>query len=441
MGGSRCCGWPQIVVPNGKVGLIIGKMGATIKGIQDRSGAHIQVPREPDATNPAQRTIDIEAPSQASADAAKAEIEALLAADAERRGMGMGGMGMGGMVREPRRVTVILAHHTLVLASHRAHVAVVFAFRRRRCHREVLPSTCPSRTSVYVPVPAHSHRMPAARVLTMCLLHDAQAGLIIGRRGATISDMQYRTRTSRCVRQPPSAALLPLRADRDVACVLETRIQVPPQPDAGSNPATRTIEVTGPPQGCEAARMEIENLVATHHANQQGMAGGYGMQPGYGQPYGAYGAYGMQPQQMQPYGAYGAYGMQHAQYDTTRRLVAIAYCCVRLTLCAMQVRPTTATAPAARCCRRWRRSLWRACRLWCDCCGHSNLRRRHRHVRGCRGWICDHHHRCRWWCGRNQRGGAIGSLAEVLRGAGLPDAQAVRYETRKPSANNSPKGR
>jgi len=42
----------QVSVPNHTVGLIIGKQGSTIKMIQDQSGAHIQVPREPDAGNP-----------------------------------------------------------------------------------------------------------------------------------------------------------------------------------------------------------------------------------------------------------------------------------------------------------------------------------------------------------------------------------------------------
>lgn len=44
-----------MVVPNDKVGLIIGRGGTTIKGIQQRTGANIQVPNVPDAGNPQQR--------------------------------------------------------------------------------------------------------------------------------------------------------------------------------------------------------------------------------------------------------------------------------------------------------------------------------------------------------------------------------------------------
>ena len=56
----------------------------------------------------------------------------------------------------------------------------------------------------------------------------------------------------------------------------DTNIQIPQQPDAGSNPPTRTVEVSGHPQGCEAARGEIEHLVATHQANRMYGGGGGG---------------------------------------------------------------------------------------------------------------------------------------------------------------------
>jgi KH domain len=46
-----------------QVGLVIGKAGATIKGIQARTQANIQVPPQPDADNPAMRTISISASS------------------------------------------------------------------------------------------------------------------------------------------------------------------------------------------------------------------------------------------------------------------------------------------------------------------------------------------------------------------------------------------
>jgi far upstream element-binding protein len=49
----------QVPIPNDKVGLIIGRGGMTIKAIQERTGANIQIPPEPDANDPTVRTIEI----------------------------------------------------------------------------------------------------------------------------------------------------------------------------------------------------------------------------------------------------------------------------------------------------------------------------------------------------------------------------------------------
>ena len=35
----------MLKIPNGQVGLVIGKQGATIRGIQDRTGVNIQIPQ------------------------------------------------------------------------------------------------------------------------------------------------------------------------------------------------------------------------------------------------------------------------------------------------------------------------------------------------------------------------------------------------------------
>ncbi len=47
----------KLAVPNEKVGLIIGRGGMTVKGIQTRSGANVMVPSAPDADNPQIRTL------------------------------------------------------------------------------------------------------------------------------------------------------------------------------------------------------------------------------------------------------------------------------------------------------------------------------------------------------------------------------------------------
>ena len=68
-----------IAVPDGDVGLIIGRGGMTIRSIQDRSGANIQIPQVADANNPATRTVSITHPHVEGANVAKQLIEEMLA--------------------------------------------------------------------------------------------------------------------------------------------------------------------------------------------------------------------------------------------------------------------------------------------------------------------------------------------------------------------------
>jgi far upstream element-binding protein len=68
----------KVAVPNNDVGLIIGKGGATIKSIQERSGANVQIPTGPDADNPMIRTLNITHPQLSGAEFAKTLIEEVL---------------------------------------------------------------------------------------------------------------------------------------------------------------------------------------------------------------------------------------------------------------------------------------------------------------------------------------------------------------------------
>jgi len=67
-----------VVVPNADVGLIIGKGGSTIRSIQERSGANIQIPSGPDVGNPLIRTVNITHPQNEGAEFAKTLIEEIL---------------------------------------------------------------------------------------------------------------------------------------------------------------------------------------------------------------------------------------------------------------------------------------------------------------------------------------------------------------------------
>lgn len=75
-------------VPDSDVGLIIGSKGTTIRSIQDRSGANIQIPQVADPDNPTVRTVSITHPHVEGANVAKQLIEELLASKAQQNQSG-----------------------------------------------------------------------------------------------------------------------------------------------------------------------------------------------------------------------------------------------------------------------------------------------------------------------------------------------------------------
>lgn len=64
----------RLPVPNDKVGIIIGKGGMTVKGIQERCYVNVQIPAGPDDDNPQVRTLSIGADTKEAVDAAQMEI-------------------------------------------------------------------------------------------------------------------------------------------------------------------------------------------------------------------------------------------------------------------------------------------------------------------------------------------------------------------------------
>jgi len=69
----------DIAVDNDRVGLVIGKGGITVKGIQDRLNCRIEIPRVPDASNPLIRTLVIRCATVEDGEAAKKEILRVIA--------------------------------------------------------------------------------------------------------------------------------------------------------------------------------------------------------------------------------------------------------------------------------------------------------------------------------------------------------------------------
>ncbi|CBJ29702.1 conserved unknown protein [Ectocarpus siliculosus] len=213
----------HLTIPDDKVGLVIGKGGGTIKGVQGRTGANIQIPGEADANDRTMRTIVISAGTKDAADRAMAEVQNILSADAASVGGGSG-------------------------------------------------------------VP------PGSQVLHV-IIPDDKVGLVIGKGGSTIKELQNRT-----------------------GC----RIQIPSQTDPGTYPPTRRVTLTGVGESPHNAKRDIEMMVRDdENRGGYGRGGGGGPPPhqqGYAPPGG--GRYGGPPA---PYGApppqgyYGAPPPQHQQ--------------------------------------------------------------------------------------------------------------------------------
>nr|CCA26015.1 conserved hypothetical protein [Albugo laibachii Nc14] len=145
----------EILVPNDRVGLVIGRGGATIRSIQVRTGTNITVPQTPDATNPTMRKITVKGTMEAK-DAAKNEIL--------------------GLIQENNNTG----------------------------------------STIYMQVP------------------NDRVGVVIGKKGETIKGIQ----------------------DRNTV-----RVQIPQVPDVGSNPPVRTISIHGAPESLQRAKEEIDSVI------------------------------------------------------------------------------------------------------------------------------------------------------------------------------------
>lgn len=186
----------EILVPNERVGLIIGRGGCTIKAIQQRTGTSVTIPQTPDPNNPEMRLITIRGTAEAK-EAARFEIQSLVSEEPGRHGYG-----------------------------------------------------ATAGSTIYMQVP------------------DDRVGVIIGKRGETIKGIQ----------------------DRHAV-----RIQIPQVADPGSNPPVRTISIQGPTQSLTVAKEEVDMVIlqgAGTHGYGTGQYGGdnnYGQVGTYGQQqYGAY---------------------------------------------------------------------------------------------------------------------------------------------------------
>ena len=159
----------KVKVPNNKVGIIIGKGGITVKMIMERSRAQIQIPSNPDEDNPNVRTLSIGGDTKESVETAQAEITIALQQSALALGQPIGGSLMNG---SGSGVSQGLSQFMSQQPSQQAQSGTAFV-----------------------------------------LVPDDKVGVIIGKGGATIKELQSR---------------------------LRVKISIPQGPDSGSNPPVRT---------------------------------------------------------------------------------------------------------------------------------------------------------------------------------------------------------
>lgn len=258
----NCAFVVKLPVPNDKVGIIIGKGGMTIKGVQERTRSQVQIPTQPDADNPQVRTIHIGGDTKEAVDAAQMEIF---------------------MTLQQQQQTAQNAYNA-------------------------------TSNALLLAVP------------------DEKIGVIIGKAGSTVKDVQAR---------------------------LHVRIQIPTQPDIGSNPPVRTVSISGTPEAQAMAKYEIELIASgTPIASLAGntvesyTSGGYGgvaasganMWPGasfnmYAAAANPYGGYAYPDMSAAYYGQYG-YGAAAAAATTPTAAAAAA----ASTSAAAQEVPTDPTA-------------------------------------------------------------------------------------------------
>ncbi|KAF1787577.1 K Homology domain, type 1 [Phytophthora cactorum] len=174
------------------------------------------------------------------------------------------------------------------------------------------------------------------------LVPNERVGLIIGRGGCTIKAIQQRTGTSAkeaakfeiqsMINEEPgqrhgygmaSGQTIYMQVPNDrrgetikgIQDRHAVRIQIPQVADQGSNPPVRTISIQGPPQNLTGAKEEVDMVILQGAGTQGYGGGGGGGRYGGDSSYGASSSYDQAVSygQQQQYGSYGAQGQQGQQ--------------------------------------------------------------------------------------------------------------------------------
>jgi len=331
-GGGEDAMEEQVGVPNGVVGYIIGKGGESITSMQRRSGCRVQIQKEHEMEpNSNTRIITLVASTQEAIDQCRTIIEQMVE---ERQRLNAQQTGT-----QQLQQAISIGQQLVTVQVPDADVGLIIG--KGGCNIRAIQDR--SGANIQIPQGADADN-PLIRTCTIThptldganfakqmvedilrtktdkgggtggydfslqvMIPDKDVGMIIGRQGCVIREMQSKT---------------------------GTRIQIPSQATPGMQ--HRVVTVSGPSDGCHTVKSHIERMI-TEQSSQSVMAGTGGGQGLYGQgqagnqyaQYGAYaqqyqaaaggaggagGQYGQQQQQYAAYQAYGQQAQQQAQY-------------------------------------------------------------------------------------------------------------------------------
>eukprot|EP01029_Cantina_marsupialis_P016815 TRINITY_DN376_c0_g2_i1.p2 TRINITY_DN376_c0_g2~~TRINITY_DN376_c0_g2_i1.p2 ORF type:complete len:429 (-),score=91.57 TRINITY_DN376_c0_g2_i1:356-1642(-) len=234
----------EVTIPNLFVGLVIGKGGETIRELQLRSGAHIQIQRDCEAlSGTSDRLISIRGLKDR-VGLAKRLINELID---ERKKQIKGGGDVDLAVPVPNdKVGLVIGRggETIKLLQEKFDVNIQIPKGPDRDDSSIRTIIINAKTQeiaeaaqaeVYGVLTTGQFGSVAVATTTSIsmVVPDSCVGLIIGKGGCTIKDIQRRS---------------------------GGRIEIPPSRDPNSNPPVRTITVSGSQNGVEMIRTEVTHL-------------------------------------------------------------------------------------------------------------------------------------------------------------------------------------
>jgi len=151
-----------VLIPPTAAGAVVGKQGANLKRVRDTTNVRVTLERDPvtdPATGESQRVLFLEGDGNAMAQALVMSLTGMEGAAPMMQGMAMGPAGLGAMV--PGQA----------------------------------PSLMPQPTMSGVPIPGFQHVRPCdpGQIQVHLAVHDKLVGVVVGKEGATIKQLQSET--------------------------------------------------------------------------------------------------------------------------------------------------------------------------------------------------------------------------------------------------------